>query len=96
MEGKLPAFLKCQAVLFTLVIQLASCWSMGFPDSDAVKYDDKPFNTLANDIVSQNQIYQRDDFTRYTKRLNGVYIKLPRDYKKVTMLRRSWTSLSTH
>src|SRR5690242_3836070 len=65
MKRKLIIFLSLAASLSI------SCWVDMFPNPDEVKYDATSFNRLTNDILSQSQIFQMDDFTRYYKKLNG-------------------------
>lgn len=65
--------------ILIIILFLQSCWSFGLPDPHSLKYNERSFNALANDIVSQNKIYEMDDFTRYTKKLNGAFIRLTKE-----------------
>src|SRR4051812_874966 len=70
---------KIIIILLTVSSVIFSCvWEM-FPNPSAVKYDPISFNKLTRDVLSQNQIFQMDDFTRHYKRLNGKYIRLTKE-----------------
>jgi hypothetical protein len=43
---------------------------------EPLKYKDQEFTDVANFILSQDAIYEMDDFTRYHKSINGVPVKL--------------------
>ena len=43
---------------------------------EPLKYQDREFTDVANFILSQDGIYEMDDFTRYYKSINGVSVKL--------------------
>ena len=67
-----------QRVITMLLVALAisSCWNFSLPEPHSLKYQEKEFNALANLIISQDQIYEMDDFTRYYKSINNVPVKL--------------------
>ena len=60
------------AILTTFTI---SC-NFDFGNPHSLKYDPKTFDSLAEFILQQKDIYEMDDFTRYSKSINGIPIKL--------------------
>ena len=53
----------------------------GLPDFESPKYGSKSFNQLSYDILRQKQINEMDDLTRYSKKINDVYISLVKPQK---------------
>lgn len=46
------------------------------PSAHSLDFNKVTFTSLASDIVNQAMIYEMDDCSRSTKRLNGVYIRI--------------------
>jgi len=53
----------------------------GLPDGEPPKFKNESFNQLANDILNQNQINSMDDLTRFTKKVNDIYVTLDKSGK---------------
>jgi hypothetical protein len=64
---------NCILAIYSILV--VSC-SFGVPEPHSLKYDAKTFDSLANFILRQEDIYEMDDFTRHFKSINGVFIKL--------------------
>ena len=77
-----------------LAVQLNSC-DFAFIDEPPVEYDPKSFDSLAESILNQHEIFEMDDFSRYSKTINYIQIKLPdsEDDRKVRYLKTVLDSL---
>jgi hypothetical protein len=63
-------------LLFT-VISL-SC-QFGIREPHSLEYNKETFDQLAKEILSQDEVFEMDDFSRYSKRLNNVSVRLSRE-----------------
>jgi len=68
-------------VVGALVLLPAIAFVSAFPDFIPPKYEKESFDKLSNDILQQQRITEMDDLTRYTKKINGVFITLSKPGK---------------
>jgi hypothetical protein len=54
----------------------ASTFFSFIPSAHSLEFDEQTFTELASDIVRQKQIFEMDDCSRSTRRLNSVYIRM--------------------
>jgi hypothetical protein len=62
-------------IIAILSVFTISC-NLDLANPHSLKYDPKTFDSLAKFILQQKYVYEMDDFTRDTKSINGVPIKL--------------------
>ncbi len=89
-------FIKPYLVLF-LCIALSSCLD-GLPEPHSLEYKNT-FDALAKDIITQQEIFEMDDFTRHHKSINDVIIYSglkpdPFDTLAVQMTNRSYSPIA--
>jgi hypothetical protein len=66
-------------ILFVLYAFLSTSFFWDLREPHSLKYDDKSFSKIATDIINQNEIFEMDDCSRYSKTLNHMSIEMTSD-----------------